>query len=81
MVEAKVRKHHHGVKPQIGYLVHQGLRVAALRNIFGRQDHLGRFFTDFFEDLVQALSVQCGDIRTLRRRGFTFRQHFVERRQ
>ena len=72
MVEVKVREHHHGVKPEIGYLVHQGPRVPALGSILGRQDHLGGFFTDFFEDFVEALSVQCGDVRTLRGSGFAF---------
>ena len=59
MVEVKVREHHHGMKPEIGYLVHQGFRVAALRSILGRQDYLGGFFTDFFEDLVEALSISA----------------------
>ena len=79
MVEAKVCKHHHGVKPQIGYLVLASSRCSpqhlwppgSPRSLLHR----------LFRGSCSGPSVQCGDIRTLRRRGFTFRQHFVERRQ
>ena len=81
MVEVKVREHHHGMKPEIGHLVHQRCRVAVLCGILGSQNHLGGFFTDFFEDFVQALSVQRGDVRAFGRRGFALRQHFIERCQ
>ena len=81
VVEVKVREHYHGVKPKIGDLVYQGLLIAAFSGIFGSQDHLGGFFTDFLQNLVEALSIQGGDVRIVWRCRSSLRQHFIERSQ
>jgi hypothetical protein len=57
--EAIVGQCHHGVKPQIGYLVHQLGFVGAMLNVLGRHHHLGGLFADFFQKGVRPLVQQA----------------------
>ncbi len=74
--QVQVRKHHQGVKPQVGRFVHQVGRVAGA-GILGRNNGLGRFLADFLENLVQPLVIQAGDLGFFRRGSAALAQHGV----
>ena len=53
---------HQAVKPQIGHLAHQLVRVAAVVQVFGGHHHLGSLFTNFLQKRVGAFVQQTRHI-------------------
>src|SRR5689334_3975227 len=68
-------EHDHAVEPQIGGFVDHIAAVAADGGVLGGNDGLDRLFADFFQNLVQALVVQAGDIRAVGGGAFALFQH------
>ena len=69
-------KHHHAVKPQVRGLIDDITAITADGGILGSDDGFDRFFTDLFQNLVQTLVVQAGDIRTVGSGALACFKHF-----
>ena len=59
-------QHDHAMEPQIGCFVDDIAAITADGGVLGSNDGLDRFFTDLFQNLVQALVVQAGNVRAAR---------------
>ena len=63
--EPVVGQCNHAMKPQICHLADQLLFVTAHISILGRHHHLGRFFTNFFQESVWPCLEQAGHIASI----------------
>lgn len=58
----EVAEHDQRMKPQVGSLINQIIRLAGLGGILGGDEGLGALLPHLFQDLVQALVVETGDV-------------------
>jgi len=68
-------EHDQAMEPQVGGLVDDIAAVAAELRILGGDDGLDGLFAEFFQNLVQALVVQAGDVGAVGVRAFAVFQH------
>src|SRR6056300_615720 len=61
-----MRQQNQGVKPKISHLRDNSLREAVSLVILGRKNQLKRFFSNFFENLIQPCMMQAGNIGSRR---------------